>query len=165
MAWRVGAGDRGILLLLPGECIPVSEFTTALDPSRIGCRPISETQRRDRATPCCPWEDSVKFEKLTFRSVTVRSVLIPLRRPIVSKVGLFDQWPVILIDLATEQGIVGRSYLEPYLKHAARYIVPAIHDLAASRKGQPIRPIEDFQNGRRALNLIGYEGVSMIAVS
>jgi len=107
----------------------------------------------------------MNFEKLTFRSVTLRPVLVPLRRPIVSKVGLFDQWPMILIELATEQGIVGRSYLEPYLKHAARYIVPAIHDLAEQRKGHAIRPIEDFQNGRRVLNLIGYEGVSMIAVS
>src|SRR6476659_8742761 len=106
----------------------------------------------------------MNFGKLTLRSVTTRSVLVPLRRPIVSKVGLFDQWPMILIELATEQGIVGRSYLEPYLKHAARYIVPAIHDLAEQRKGHAIRPIEDFQNGRRVLNLIGYEGVSMIAV-
>jgi mandelate racemase len=105
------------------------------------------------------------FEKLTFRSVTVRSVLVPLRRPVVSRVGLFDQWPIILIDLLTEEGIVGRSYLEPYLKHAARYIAPAICDLADARKGHAVRPIEDFQNGRRALNLIGYEGVSMIAVS
>ena len=105
------------------------------------------------------------FERLTFRSVTVRSVLLPLRRPVVSKVGLFDQWPVILIDLLTEEGVVGRSYLEPYLKHAARYIVPAVRDLADLRQGLAIRPVEDFQNGRRALNLIGYEGVSMIAVS
>src|SRR6202795_1281727 len=117
------------------------------------------------AAPYGSSEGSVNFEKLTFRSVTVRSVLVPLRRPVVSKVGLFDQWPIILIDLATEEGVVGHSYLEPYLKHSARYIVPAIHDLAVSRKGQAIRPVEDFQNGRRALNLIAYEGVSMIAVS
>src|SRR5438270_10108616 len=104
------------------------------------------------------------FERLTLRSVSARPVLVPMRRPVVSKVGLFDQWPIILIDLATEEGIVGRSYLEPYLKHSARYIVPAIHDLAEPRKGQAIRPIADFQNARRALNLIGYEGVSMIAV-
>ncbi|MFZ0851744.1 MAG: enolase C-terminal domain-like protein [Hyphomicrobiaceae bacterium] len=104
-------------------------------------------------------------EKLTLRSVTVRPVLVPLRRPVVSKVGLFDQWPIILIDVETEQGIVGRSYLEPYLKNAMRSIVPAIHDLAAQRKCQPIRPIEDFRQGQKALNLIGYEGVAMIAVS
>ena len=71
------------------------------------------------------------FEKLTFRSVTVRPVCVPLRRPVVSKVGLFDQWPLILIDLQTEEGIVGRSYLEPYLNHSVASIVPLIHDLAA----------------------------------
>lgn len=105
------------------------------------------------------------FEKLTFRSVIVRPVLLPLRRPVVSKVGLFDQWPIILMDIETEEGIVGPSYVEPYLKNAARSIVPAIHDLAAQRKGQPIRPIEDFRQGQKSLNLIGYEGVAMIAVS
>ncbi len=48
-------------------------------------------------------------ERLTLRSVDVRLVLLPLRRPVVSKIGQFDQWPLILIDLQTEQGIVGRS--------------------------------------------------------
>jgi mandelate racemase len=104
-------------------------------------------------------------DKLTFRSVIVRSVLVPLSRPVVSKVGLFDQWPMILIDIETEEGVIGRSYLEPYLKNSIGYITAAIHDLAAQRKGRPIRPIEDFQQGRKALNLIGYEGVAMIAVS
>ena len=105
------------------------------------------------------------FEKLTLRSVDVRSVLIPLKRPVVSKVGRFDQWPMILIDLLTDEGIVGRSYLEPYLKQSVRYIIPAIEDLAAARRGQPVRPLDDFQTGRKALNLVGYEGVTMIAVA
>ena len=104
-------------------------------------------------------------ERLTFRSVSVRPVLVPMRRPVVSKVGLFDQWPVILIDLVTEEGIVGRSYLEPYLKHSARTLVPAIHDLAAARAGRPIRPLDDFQAGLKSLNLVGSEGIAMIAVS
>jgi mandelate racemase len=105
------------------------------------------------------------FEKLTLRSVVTRAVLIPLRRPIVSKVGRFDQWPLILIDLQTEEGVVGRAYLEPYLTQSLRYIMAVIDDLAAIRRGQPIRPIEDFQKNHRSLNLVGYEGISMIAVS
>jgi mandelate racemase len=105
------------------------------------------------------------FERLTFRSVNVRTVLVPLRRPVVSRVGLFDQWPIILIDIETEEGITGRSYLEPYLKGSARSIAPAIHDLAAARTGQPIRPLEDFQKGLKSLNLVGGEGIAMIAVS
>jgi mandelate racemase len=105
------------------------------------------------------------FDTLTLKSVDVRAVVVPLERPVVSKVGLFDQWPMILIDLYTEEGIVGRSYLEPYLKQSARYIVPAVHDLASARAGQPIRPLDDFQHGRKSLNLVGYEGITMIAVA
>jgi mandelate racemase len=62
--------------------------------------------------------------RLTLRSAEVRSVSVPLKRPVVSKVGLFDRWPLILIDLDTEEGIVGRSYLEPYLERSVRYLVP-----------------------------------------
>jgi mandelate racemase len=105
------------------------------------------------------------LEKLTFKSVEIRAVVIPLRRPIVSKVGLFKDWPVILIDLYTQEGVVGRSYLAPYLKNAIRYLIPAIADLAAAQTGKPLAPLDSFQTNRRALNLIGYEGVTMIAVS
>jgi mandelate racemase len=84
---------------------------------------------------------------------------------VVSRVGLFEEWPLILIDLQTREGIVGRSYLAPYLKQAVRYIVPAIQDLAAARQGKPIAPLDDFATGRKALGLVGLEGVSLIAVS
>jgi mandelate racemase len=107
----------------------------------------------------------MKLQKLTWRSVNIRPVVVPLRRPLVSKVGFFDEWPLILIDLETEEGIVGRSYLEPYLKSAARSITPAILELAAMRKGKVVSPIDDFVQGRKALTLIGHEGVAMIAVA
>ena len=104
-------------------------------------------------------------QKLTLQSIEVRAVSVPLRRPVVSKVGLFKDWPLILIDLRTREGIVGRSYLEPYLRNAARAVVPLIHDLAAALQSQPLAPLDRFQANRRSLNLIGYEGVAMIAVA
>ena len=105
------------------------------------------------------------LQKLTFKSVNVRTVVVPLRRPVVSKVGLFKEWPLILIDLLTNEGIVGRSYLEPYLKNAARSIVPMIEDLAARHVGRTLAPSDQFDDGRRSLNLVGYEGITMIAVA
>lgn len=105
------------------------------------------------------------LEKLILRSIDVRAVLVPLRRPVVSKVGLFSDWPLILIDLHTNEGIVGRSYLEPYLKDSARYIIPAIQNLAAAHIGNALTPLDAFQANRRALNLVGYEGIAMIAAS
>jgi mandelate racemase len=103
--------------------------------------------------------------QLTLRSIDVRPVSVPLQRPIVSKVGAFREWPLILIDLHTQEGIVGRSYLEPYLKNAARYVIPALLDLAEAQRDQPLAPLERFQANRRSLNLLGYEGIAMIAVA
>ena len=56
------------------------------------------------------------METLTFESINVRASIVPLRRPVVAKVGKFTEWPLILIDVRTKEGIVGRSYLEPYIK-------------------------------------------------
>jgi mandelate racemase len=107
----------------------------------------------------------MKHEKLTLKKIEVRPVSLPLTRPIVSKVGLFNEWPLILIDLYTEEGIVGHSYLEPYIKKSVRYLVPAILDLAEIFKGQPIAAFDIFQEGISSLHLVGREGMSMIAVA
>jgi len=104
-------------------------------------------------------------ERLTLKSARARCVSVPLRRPVVSKVGLFRDWPLILIDLYTHEGVVGRAYLEPYLLQASRYIVPAIEDLAAAQANRPLAPLDCFQAGRRSLNLVGYEGITMIALA
>ncbi len=105
------------------------------------------------------------LQKLTIRSVDARPVILPLRRAVVSKVGLFDQWPLILIDLQTEEGPVGLSYLEPYLKHSARYLIPAVNDLVAAFRGKPIGPFDFFEAARKSLSLVGLEGMSVMAVS
>ena len=104
-------------------------------------------------------------EKLIWRDLKVRAVHVPLRRPVISKVGVFEKMPLILLDLETEQGIVGRSYLVAYLSAAVRYIIPAVHDLADARKGTPVAPFDVYERGRKALGLVGLEGVSLIAVS
>ena len=104
-------------------------------------------------------------DQLTLKSVRARPVIVPLKRPVVSKVGLFRDWPLILIDLYTHEGVVGHSYLEPYLKQSVRYLIPAIEDLAAAAKDQPIAPFDGYRRGVGSLHLIGREGVSLIAVS
>lgn len=103
--------------------------------------------------------------RLTLQHVRVRAVNVPLQRPIVSKVGLFRDWPMILIDLYTNEGVVGHSYLEPYLRQSFRYIIPVIEDLAEAAKGQTIAPFDAYRRGIGSLHLIGREGVSLIAVS
>ena len=73
---------------------------------------------------------------LTLRSVSARPVVLPLKRPVVARIATIADWPLILIDLHTEEGVVGRSYLEPYTAKAMRYLVPALQDLGELLKGQ-----------------------------
>jgi len=102
---------------------------------------------------------------LTISGIRARPVVLELKRPIVARIATITQWPVILIDLATEEGIVGRSYLEPYLPKAMRYLLAALHDLGDLLKGRPVVPKELFEISRKSLHFVGYQGLSMIAVS
>ena len=101
----------------------------------------------------------------TFKSIRARPVVLRLKRPVVAKIATIADWPLILIDLFTEEGIVGRSYLEPYTIKAMRYLVPALHDFGEMLKGRPVAPAEFYDLARKSLHFVGYEGQSMIAVS
>lgn len=103
--------------------------------------------------------------RLTVREVTARPIVLKLKRPVVARIATITEWPMILVDLLTEEGIVGRSYLEPYVTKSMRYLVPALHDLGAILKGRPVAPFELFDAARKSLHFVGYEGMSMIAVS
>ena len=104
-------------------------------------------------------------ESLTIRSVTARPVLLKLKRPVVARIATITDWPLILIDLQTEEGVVGRSYLEPYVAKTMRYLVPALHDLGEMLRGQRLSPIDLYALARKSLHFVGYQGLSQIAVS
>jgi mandelate racemase len=102
---------------------------------------------------------------LTLREIKARPVVLKLKRPVVARIATITEWPLVLIDLVTEQGIVGRSYLEPYVVKSMRYLVPALHDLGALLRGRSVAPLELFDAARKSLHFVGYEGLSMIAAS
>jgi mandelate racemase len=102
---------------------------------------------------------------LTFKHIRARPIALKLKRPVVARIGTLTDWPIVLIDLTTEEGIVGRSYLEPYLVKAMRYLVAGLHDLGELLKGRPVAPCELFDAARKSLHFVGYEGLSMIMVS
>jgi len=104
-------------------------------------------------------------QKLTFESVQVRAVSVPLRRPLVAKLGEFTHWPLILIDVQTKQGIVGRGYLEPYLQKAARPLAQMIGDIGEAMKGKVLAPLDAYRDAMKTLHLNGREGMTLIAIA
>jgi len=102
---------------------------------------------------------------LTVRGIHARPVVLKLKRPVVARIATITEWPLILIDLTTDEGIVGRSYLEPYTAKAMKYLVPALLDLGEMLKGHSLAPVELYALARKSLHFVGYQGMSMIAVA
>ena len=107
----------------------------------------------------------MRFSSLTFMSITARPVVLKLKRPVVARIATITDWPLILIDLHTEEGVIGRSYLEPYAVKTMKYLIPALHDFGEMLKGRKVAPLELYEAARRSLHFVGYQGLSMIAVS
>jgi len=102
---------------------------------------------------------------LTVRDVAVRAVVVPLRRPLATRVGDFSRWPMVLVDVRTDQGVTGRGYIAPYLPAATAALLPALRDLAAGLPGRAVAPAETYQGARGWLGLAGYQGLALDAVA
>ena len=55
----------------------------------------------------------MRLQTLTLQSIRARPVVLKLKRPVVARIATLTDWPLILIDLYTEEGVIGRAYLEP----------------------------------------------------
>jgi mandelate racemase len=102
---------------------------------------------------------------LVVRHVAVRTVVVPLRRPLATRVGDFSRWPLLLIDVSTEEGITGRSYLAPGLSRAAAALREVVRDLGTGLQGRPVAPAAYFEDVRGWLALAGYQGLALAGVA
>jgi mandelate racemase len=107
----------------------------------------------------------MSFESLTFEKLVVRPVVLKLQRPPVARIAKITEWPLILIDLQTREGVTGRAYLEPYVVKSMRYLVPALNDMSEMLAGRKVAPVELYQAARKSLHFVGYGGLAMIAAS
>jgi mandelate racemase len=106
-----------------------------------------------------------RMASLTVEGIRARAVVLKLKRPVVARIATLTDWPLVLIDLYTREGIVGRSYLEPYTTRTMKYLIPALHDFGDMLRGQRVAPADLFGIARKSLHFVGYQGMSMIAVS
>jgi len=102
---------------------------------------------------------------LLIQDIVVRAVKAPLVRPIKTAVGNIPEAPLILIDLQTTQGIVGRSYLFGYTPVTLRPLVALIGNLTDMLKGKSVAPFERMQDYNKAFRLLGRQGLLGMAMS
>ena len=102
---------------------------------------------------------------MRIRDLQARAVVAPLEPPVRTASGHVTQAPLLLIDLTTDEGIVGRSYLFGY--HAftlapLRELVVALGEIV---KGDVLAPIELDKTMRSRMTLFGTRGLQGVAVA
>ena len=102
---------------------------------------------------------------LTIRDIRARAVIAPLKRAVRTAVGTIPSAPLVLIDVSTEQGSVGRSYIFAYTPVTLVPLVRLIEEIGAELKGKPVCPFVRMQEFDRRFRLVGWQGLIGMAVS
>jgi mandelate racemase len=102
---------------------------------------------------------------LSVRSVTARAVSVPLNFALGTSVTVIRAVPLLLVDLLTEEGIVGHAYLFGYTPAGAKSIALLLAEAVDLIKGQPVKPPTIYYMLVRRLALLGATGLVRMAIS
>jgi mandelate racemase len=103
--------------------------------------------------------------KLTLRELKVRTAHVPLRLPLQTSGGTVRIAPLALIDLLTEEGVTGRTYLFCYTPLALKPVVQLLHNLSEFLAGDAVAPLAIDQKLQRAFRLLGASGFTGMAMA
>jgi mandelate racemase len=112
--------------------------------------------RRDASagTPC-----------LTVRAIRAVGVEVPMTYVLGTSRGAITKAPLLLIDVDTEEGVTGRSYLFCYLRAAAPAIAGMLDEIAQVTKGDRVAPVDLWAKLSKRFALIGVQGVVRMAMA
>lgn len=103
--------------------------------------------------------------RLTIRSLRTVAVSVPMKLPLGTSAVTVRSAPLLLIDLETEEGITGRTYLFCYMPLGAQLISRVLHELLALVKGDTVDPAQISVKLMRQFRLIGAQGVIWMAMA
>jgi mandelate racemase len=103
--------------------------------------------------------------KLTLRELRVRAVQAPMKRPLQTSGGTVRVAPLALIDLITEEGVTGRTYLFCYTPLALKPVVQLLQNLSEFLKGDAVAPLELDAKLQRTFRLLGASGFTGMAMA
>src|SRR5882757_1449413 len=99
------------------------------------------------------------------RGVKARAVIAPISRPVKNAFGVIEAAPLVLIDVAADQGITGRSYIFAYTKLTLAPLVHLIEEIGRDLTGRAIAPFDLMALMDAKFRLLGWQGLVGMAVS
>jgi mandelate racemase len=102
---------------------------------------------------------------LTLRGLRTRAVNVPLTPPVQTASGVVGSAPLVLVDLFTEEGVTGCSYVFCYTPLALQPTAQLIANLEALIKGDALAPLAIEQKLQQRFRLLGPQGLTGIAIA
>src|ERR1700730_15154507 len=102
---------------------------------------------------------------LTIRDIRARPVMVPFKRPPISASGALPHAALVLIDLETEEGVTGRSYIFGFVQWTLGPIVGCLENMRDLLKGDRVAPFEIEAKLRSRLTLLDPPGLVGLALA
>jgi hypothetical protein len=102
---------------------------------------------------------TVRLPQLTIRNVNTFAVEVPMTYPLGTSAATVAKAPLLLVDLETEEGVTGRTYMFCYRPSVARAIDVVLRDAVSLVERTTIAPLEIGLKLARRFALPGVSGV------
>ena len=110
-------------------------------------------------------EAAAAMADLRLRSVNFIAVEVPLRYVLGTSAATVRAAPLLLVEVLTEQGVIGHSYVFCYRHSGAGAIASVLADAAAVAHGDSVAPLAIAAKLQRRFALLGVTGVVRMALS
>jgi mandelate racemase len=102
---------------------------------------------------------------LTVRAVRAVGVEVPMTYALGTSRGRITRAPLLLIDVATEEGVTGRSYLWSYFRQAMPAIASILAAVEERARGERVEPAALWSTLAERFALIGVQGIVRMAMA
>jgi mandelate racemase len=102
---------------------------------------------------------------LTLRELRVRPVDVPMARPLQTAVGVIPSTPLALIDLVSEEGVTGTTYVFCYSRAGLAAVTAALRELGPALAGVDLAPVPLWSELRARFRLLGTSGAIGLALN
>ena len=92
-------------------------------------------------------------------------MVAPIARPVKNAFGVIEAAPLVLIDVATDQGVTGRSYIFAYSRLTLKPLVHLVEEIGRDLAGKAIAPHDLMAAMDAKFRLLGWQGLVGMAVS
>ncbi|HKX38038.1 MAG TPA: enolase C-terminal domain-like protein [Burkholderiales bacterium] len=102
---------------------------------------------------------------MKIEAIRVRPVAAPMKRPLATSTGKLTEAALLLIDLQTDAGVVGRSYLFGLGRHNLPALAKLVEAMAQMIAGDPVVPFALERKLRARYTLLGVHNIVLFAMS